>query len=207
MSFARSNKRRRILFSPGHRHHLRSGGQAQASLRSRILRAFVGRGLLEGFEVQQMLGCKHSGFSVDTSVCIAAQDRAGLERLLRYCARPPFASVGEQWRQRFGQRCEEGLRPSPPQTDHADKSRAVGPEQALRLIFNVLAKGDVFFTFYFTLVLAPMMFLSGVFSHWSNCPAPCSPSPKCCPWPTRWRWCAPCSWTNGPPSRCCTRRC
>jgi hypothetical protein len=38
-----------------------------------------------------MLGYKHSGFSVDTSVCIAAQDRAGLERLLRYCARPPFA--------------------------------------------------------------------------------------------------------------------
>ncbi|MEY4507344.1 MAG: hypothetical protein RL297_1922 [Pseudomonadota bacterium] len=29
----------------------------------------------------------HSGFSVDTSVCFAAQDRAGLERLLRYCAR------------------------------------------------------------------------------------------------------------------------
>jgi hypothetical protein len=38
-----------------------------------------------------MLCYKHSGFSVDTSVCIAAQDRAGLERLLRYCARPPFA--------------------------------------------------------------------------------------------------------------------
>jgi hypothetical protein len=65
--------------------------QAQASLRRRILRAFVGRGLLEGFEAQEMLGYKHSGFSVDTSVCIAAQDRAGLERLLRYCARPPFA--------------------------------------------------------------------------------------------------------------------
>ena len=28
---------------------------------------------------------------MDTSVCIAAQDRSGLERLLRYCARPPFA--------------------------------------------------------------------------------------------------------------------
>ena len=39
----------------------------------------------------QMLGYKYSGFSVDTSVCIAAHDRAGLERLLRYCARPPFA--------------------------------------------------------------------------------------------------------------------
>ena len=67
---------------------------AQASLRSRILRAFVGRGLLEGFEAQEMLGYKHSVFSVETSVCIAAQDRAGLERLLRYCARLPFALTG-----------------------------------------------------------------------------------------------------------------
>ena len=55
--------------------------QAQATLRKRILRAFVGRGLLQGFEAKEMLGYKHSGFSVDTSVCIAAQDRAGLERL------------------------------------------------------------------------------------------------------------------------------
>ena len=38
-----------------------------------------------------MLAYRHSGFSVDTSVCISAHDRAGLERLLRYCARPPFA--------------------------------------------------------------------------------------------------------------------
>jgi len=38
-----------------------------------------------------MLAYKHSGFSVDAGVCIEAQDRAGLERLLRYCARPPFA--------------------------------------------------------------------------------------------------------------------
>ena len=43
------------------------------------------------FEAQEMLAYRHSGFSVDTSVCIAAHDRAGLERLLRYCARPPFA--------------------------------------------------------------------------------------------------------------------
>ena len=60
-------------------------------LRRRILRAFVGQGLLEGFEAKEMLGYKHSGLSVDTSVCIAAHERAGLERLLRYCARPPFA--------------------------------------------------------------------------------------------------------------------
>jgi hypothetical protein len=31
------------------------------------------------------------GFSVDAGVRIEAADRAGLERLLRYCARPPFA--------------------------------------------------------------------------------------------------------------------
>jgi len=30
-------------------------------------------------------------FSVDASVRIEGQDRPGLERLLRYCARPPFA--------------------------------------------------------------------------------------------------------------------
>jgi hypothetical protein len=31
-------------------------------LRKRILRAFVGRGLLESFEAKEMLGYKHSGF-------------------------------------------------------------------------------------------------------------------------------------------------
>ena len=65
--------------------------QAQASLRKRILRAYMGRGPLESFEAKEMLAYKHSGFSVDTSVCIAAQDRAGLERLLQHCARPAFA--------------------------------------------------------------------------------------------------------------------
>ena len=62
-----------------------------SALRRRILRAFVGRGLLESFEAKEMLAYQHSGFSVNTSVCIEGQDRAGLERLLRYCARPPFA--------------------------------------------------------------------------------------------------------------------
>jgi len=65
--------------------------QVQADLRRRILRAFVGRGLLESFEAKEMLGYQHSGFSVDAGVCIEAHDRTALERLLRYCARPPFA--------------------------------------------------------------------------------------------------------------------
>lgn len=58
-------------------------GQMQASWRCSLLCAFVGRGLLAGFEAQAMLSYCHSGFSVDTRVCIAAHDRAGLERLLR----------------------------------------------------------------------------------------------------------------------------
>jgi lipooligosaccharide transport system permease protein len=33
----------------------------------------------------------------------------------------------------------------------------------IALVFNALAKGYDFFTYYFTLVLTPMMFLSGVF--------------------------------------------
>ena len=41
--------------------------QAQASLRKRILRGFVGRGLLEGFEAKEILAHRHSGFSVDTT--------------------------------------------------------------------------------------------------------------------------------------------
>jgi hypothetical protein len=63
----------------------------EADLRRRILRAFVGRGLLESRDAKEMLGYQHSGFSVDAGVCIQAHDRAALERLLRYCARPPFA--------------------------------------------------------------------------------------------------------------------
>ena len=37
------------------------------------------------------------GFSLHTAVHIAAEDRAGLERLLRYCARPAFASERLSW--------------------------------------------------------------------------------------------------------------
>jgi hypothetical protein len=34
----------------------------------------------------------HGGFSINGSVVAAADDRFGLERLRRYCARPAFAS-------------------------------------------------------------------------------------------------------------------
>jgi hypothetical protein len=80
-----------IAFHPASAIDETAVAQVQTDLRRRILRAFVGRGLLESRDAKEMLGYQHSGFSVDAGVCIQAHDRAALERLLRYCARPPFA--------------------------------------------------------------------------------------------------------------------
>jgi hypothetical protein len=64
----------------------------QAMVRRRTLRAFVRRGLIGKSDGEEMGNWVHGGgFSLDASVCIGGNDRAGLERLLRYCARPPFA--------------------------------------------------------------------------------------------------------------------
>ena len=60
-------------------------------VRRRVVRWFARRGLLDPDDVQDMLAWEHGGFSLDASVCIAGHDWAGLERLLRYCARPRFA--------------------------------------------------------------------------------------------------------------------
>jgi hypothetical protein len=60
----------------------------QGRARRRILRAFVRRGILDKDERQEMALWNHGGgFSMDATVCIAANDRRGLERLLRYRAR------------------------------------------------------------------------------------------------------------------------
>ena len=66
--------------------------QVQANVRKRILRATVDGGHLDKHDAKDMAAYAHGGgFSVDAGVRIEAIDRAGLERLLRYCARPPFA--------------------------------------------------------------------------------------------------------------------
>jgi hypothetical protein len=80
-----------IVFHPASAIDEAAVAQVQADLRRRILRAFVGRGLLASCDAKDMLAYQHSGFSVDAGVLIEAHDRAALERLLRYCARPPFA--------------------------------------------------------------------------------------------------------------------
>lgn len=80
-----------VIFHPASGIDAAAVAQVQADLRRRILRAFVGHGLIERVDAKEMLAYQHSGFSVDAGVCIEAHDRAALERLLRYCARPPFA--------------------------------------------------------------------------------------------------------------------
>jgi hypothetical protein len=60
-------------------------------VRVRVLRWFARSGLIEPDDVREMLAWENSGFSLDATVCVGAHDRAGRERLLRYCARPPFA--------------------------------------------------------------------------------------------------------------------
>ena len=70
-----------IVFHPASAIDEAAVAQVQTDLRRRILRAFVGRGLLESLEAKEMLGYQHSGLPVDAGVCIEADDRAALERL------------------------------------------------------------------------------------------------------------------------------
>jgi hypothetical protein len=60
-------------------------------VRVRVLRWFARSGLIEADDIREMLAWENSGFSLDAAVRVPAHDRAGLERLLRYCARPTFA--------------------------------------------------------------------------------------------------------------------
>jgi hypothetical protein len=64
----------------------------EARLRARVLRWFVRAGTLDPVDARDIAGWDHGGgFWLDASVRTEGHDRAGLECLLRYCARPPFA--------------------------------------------------------------------------------------------------------------------
>ena len=72
----------------------------QAGVRRRLLRVFVRRGLLPRDDARAMGQWQHGGgFSVDGSVRIEAEDRAGRERLLRN-SRPPTLRLGPAARTR-----------------------------------------------------------------------------------------------------------
>jgi len=82
--------RLRFHEATGLTHELLEG--LQHTIRSRVLRHCRRHGLLEPHDAEDMLGWDHGGgFSLDASVRIEATDRAGLERLVRYCARGPLA--------------------------------------------------------------------------------------------------------------------
>jgi len=72
--------------TPDHWHEL------QPTVQRRVLRYFHRHGLLDEDATTDMLTWQGSGgFSIDASVRIDGHDRVGIERLVRYCARPPFA--------------------------------------------------------------------------------------------------------------------
>jgi len=62
-------------------------------VRRRVAKYLVRHNILEDWDAQNMLRAEDhtAGFSVHSSVRIEAHDRYGLEQLVRYCARPPFA--------------------------------------------------------------------------------------------------------------------
>jgi len=67
--------------------------EVQKRVRLRVLKGFKRWKLLKDYEVENMKSWQGGGgFSVDGSVKLHKNDYKGLERLLRYCARPVFAS-------------------------------------------------------------------------------------------------------------------
>jgi hypothetical protein len=70
----------------------------QTRVRQRVLTLMVRRRHLTSDAALDMRHWRHGGgFSVNATVRIEATDRNGLERLLRYCARPVFASERLNW--------------------------------------------------------------------------------------------------------------
>ncbi|MFH1435122.1 MAG: transposase [Pseudomonadota bacterium] len=59
---------------------------------ARVLKLFVRHDHLESSEAEKMKAWEFSGFSLDASVAVEADDRKGLEHLVRYCAKPSFVA-------------------------------------------------------------------------------------------------------------------
>ena len=81
-----------VRFDEATHFHADDAHDLQRTVQRRVLGLFRRRGLLDVHTVADMLTWQAAGgFSLDASVRVPASDRAGRERLLRYCARPPFA--------------------------------------------------------------------------------------------------------------------
>ena len=64
----------------------------QEAIQKRVLAYFHRRKFFDRQDMLKMLSYETSGFSLNASVKIESWDKDGLERLIRYCARPPFKS-------------------------------------------------------------------------------------------------------------------
>lgn len=69
----------------------------QKSIQQQVLRFFGKRGWFSNDEIEKMLTYENSGFSLDAGVRVHSWDREGLERLIKYCARPCFAGESLRW--------------------------------------------------------------------------------------------------------------
>jgi hypothetical protein len=81
-----------VRFHEATRLKARDAEALARTVQLRVLRWFARRGLLDPSAAADMRTWRGTGgFSVDGSVRIEGEDRAGLERLVRYCARGPLA--------------------------------------------------------------------------------------------------------------------
>ena len=62
--------------------------------RDKVFDIFFDAGLLDLETIGSMMSWKHSGFNIDASVRIEAEDRAGMQRLIEYISRCPFSLAG-----------------------------------------------------------------------------------------------------------------
>jgi hypothetical protein len=69
----------------------------QDCIQKQVLKLFGRRGWFDEETIEKMLSYENSGFSLDAKVRVESWDREGLERVIRYCGRPPFASENLRW--------------------------------------------------------------------------------------------------------------
>ena len=69
----------------------------EVCIRKRVLRYFSRKGWFDKEAINKMSSNANTGFSLNAAVQIPAWDREGLERLIRYCARPCFKSENLRW--------------------------------------------------------------------------------------------------------------
>ena len=63
----------------------------RAAWREEVFALYLAEGKIDAAVVENMRGWPHSGFGADPSPPLAADDRAGVERLVQYIARCPFS--------------------------------------------------------------------------------------------------------------------